>query len=179
MAFHDGFADCQAKAATAFGPGARLIGPVKALKNMRNIFSRNALSAIGNGQNCATVFAAGADENLAIRFVVVDGIGEKIGDELAKAVGVAESLSGAEVAVNFDATLFGKRADASDTDARAFRQIDSAPAYGFLAGIEARELEQGFGEPSSFAGRRPGKPRYFPGTPRRRVRARGSSALQR
>jgi|GEM_PF-6835432 len=108
---------------------------------MRNIFSRDALSAIGDGKNCATVFAAGVDANLAVRFVVVDGIGEKIGDELAKAVGVAESFGGAEVAADFDAPLFRKRADASDTDARVFRQIDSAAANGLLAGIEARELE--------------------------------------
>src|SRR6266536_2209150 len=119
---------------------------------MGNVFSRDALSAIGDGQNCTTVFAAGADENLAVRSVVVDGIGEKVGDELAEAVGVAESLCGAEVAVDFDAALFGKWADASDTDARVVRQIDSAAADGFLVGIEACELEQRFGEPPHLLG---------------------------
>ena len=82
----------------------------------------------------------------------MDGIGEKIGDELAQAIGIAASLSGAEVAVNIDAALFGQRSDAPHTEAGVFRQIDSAAADLFLAGIEARELEQRFGKPSHLLG---------------------------
>jgi hypothetical protein len=49
VAVHDGFANGQSEAAAAFGAGTRLVRPVKAFKNMRKIFSRDPLAAIGDG----------------------------------------------------------------------------------------------------------------------------------
>ena len=51
---------------------------------MRQIFSRYARSGIGNGNghNCFTPCPSDADANLAMWLVVVDSVGEKVGNEL-------------------------------------------------------------------------------------------------
>ena len=88
---------------------------------MANGFSRDTLTAVGNLQNYVTVFTAGANVNIAVWPIVVDGIGEKIGDELVESVGVTASFSAAKIASNAYVPLFGKRADAVDADTRVFR----------------------------------------------------------
>ena len=92
MDFHNGFADGQAKAAAAVGTGARFVGAVKAFKDMRQIFSRYTRSAIGDNQNCITPCAVDADANLAMWLVVVDSVGEKVGNDLAQKVGVPKNF---------------------------------------------------------------------------------------
>jgi len=146
VAVDNGFADCQAKTTAAFGSAARFVGPVKPLKDMWNIFGRDARSGIGDCDDGTAVFDAGYGANLALQLVVVKGVGQEIRDELAKKVGVAQCLDGRKVGVDCDAALFGERANAFHAGMREFGQIDTAFLSLFLASVEARELEQRFGE---------------------------------
>jgi hypothetical protein len=75
---HHGLADGQTKTAVAFRAGARFVGTVKALEDVREVFGGNADAGIGNGEDGATGFGAGADANFAPRLVVVDGVGEEV-----------------------------------------------------------------------------------------------------
>jgi hypothetical protein len=120
----------------------RFVGPVKALKDMWNIFGRDARSNVGDCDDGTAVFDAGHGANLAVGLVVVKGVGQKIRDELAKKVGVAKCLGGRKVGVDCDAAFFGERANTFHAGTRVFGQIDEAFLNLFLAGVEARELEQ-------------------------------------
>jgi hypothetical protein len=102
---HDGFADRQTQTASAIDASARFVRPIKALENARQIFGGNADAGVGHGQNRRTLFDARADADFSVVFVVLDGVGEKVGDDLAEAVGIAEGFGGRKVAVDLNAAL--------------------------------------------------------------------------
>ena len=89
----DGFGDGEAEAAVAGGT-AGFVGAVEAVEDVRQVGLGDARAGVCDGECGGAVVAVGADADLAAVVVVVDGVGEEVGDDLSKAVRVtlAEGL---------------------------------------------------------------------------------------
>src|SRR6266853_4975848 len=103
VGFDDGFADSQAQAAVAATTGARSVGTIKALKNVRNIFRGDALPGVEHSENSVAVFCAGANANFTIWLVVVNSVSQQVGDHLPNALAVSEHFGRREIAMDLDA----------------------------------------------------------------------------
>ena len=148
MRVHNGFADGQAESGAAAGASAGFVSPVKALEDLRQILGGDAHAGVGDGEDGSTIFRAGAEADFAVGLIVVDRVSEQVGEDLCQVVGVAEGFGERQVTVDLKAALAGERTDAFDTGAGGFRQVEALAPAVFLAGFEAREFEQRFGEPS-------------------------------
>ena len=128
MRVHDGFANGQTKSGASVGAGAGFVSAVKALEDVRDFLRGNSHAGVGNLEHSGAVFGAGADADFAVRLVIVNGVGDEVGDDLAEVVGVAESFSGREIAVDLESALPGERTEAFDGVASGFCRDRAAHA---------------------------------------------------
>src|SRR5882762_6364437 len=105
MRFDDGLANRQPQPAATFGAGARFVRAIKALKNVREVFGRNALAGVGDDEQSGVVLSAGCNADLTVRIVVVNRIAEQVDNDLVEMGGVAKGGSRRELALDSDATL--------------------------------------------------------------------------
>jgi len=122
---HDGFANGQAKSGAAIGAGAGFVSAVKALEDVRGFLSGNSHAGVGNCEQSDSIFGSRADADFAVWLVIVNGVGDEVGDDLAELVGVAAGFSGREIALDLDAALPGERAQAFDGIVSDLGQIDA------------------------------------------------------
>ncbi len=80
--------------------------------------------------------------------VVVNGVGEEVGDDLCEAFGVAVANGGGEIGVDVDTACGGERADEFDAVGGEHGKVAFIAAQRFLAGVEAGQFEERFDEPA-------------------------------
>lgn len=78
--------------------------------------------------------------------IVVDGVGEEVGDDLADAAGVAVDLRGGEVGVDGDVFGGGDGLEEVDGFAGGGGEVEGLEIHALGAGVEPGELEERFGE---------------------------------
>jgi len=78
--------------------------------------------------------------------VVVDGIGQEVGDDPAETVGVPQRLGGREVGVDLEPRSRASGRTRLDAGAGSFREIEVAAVDGFLAGVIAGNFQQRLGQ---------------------------------
>ena len=125
MRVHNGFANGQTQSGASIGAGARFVSAVKTLEDVGDFLSGNSHAGVGNREHSNAVFGASADADFAVRLVIVKGVGNEVGDDLAEVVGVAAGFSGRETALDLDAALPGERAQAFDGIVSDRGQIDA------------------------------------------------------
>ena len=82
---------------------------MKALKEAWQLFLWNAGASVGDGEHGVVTFDPGRHADFAPDFVVVDGVGQEVRDDLLDAVGVAARRRGAEFTVQLNVASGGER----------------------------------------------------------------------
>jgi len=84
MGIDNGFGDGESQSIAAVGLGPRLITAVKALENLGEVNGRNAWAGIVYLQADEAVFGSNFSLNLAMLGVILEGVGQQVGDDLGK-----------------------------------------------------------------------------------------------
>ena len=89
---HDGFADGESQAAASLSVTACGIGAIESLEDVGQIFRRDSESGVRDKQEHAIAFKARGDACCAARLVVMNRVGQQVGDELTQTMKVRRNV---------------------------------------------------------------------------------------
>src|SRR6202000_1648429 len=105
---------------------------------------RNSLAGVRDSNDRGTLLTLQRNAHFAALFVVMNGVGEQVGENLRKPLGVARIFKRREFAGNFYFAFVRERLDEFDAITNRVRQIKTTSPHGFLTGIESSEFEERF-----------------------------------
>src|SRR5437660_5743860 len=111
MGLDNRFCDGQSETRAAIGPAARGIGAPESFEDVRQVRCGNALASVGDRESYHTLVLLNGNTNLAMVFVVVNGVSKKIRNDEGDAVRNTKALRSWQVGVHGDAAFGRKRAD--------------------------------------------------------------------
>ena len=119
---------------------------IKSLEHVRQIFAGNSLPGVAHRQHGQTVLRFQFHAHFAVWPVVLNGIGQQIGDDLRQPFGVAGDFQRRQLAMNFYAAFVRQRLHQFDAIGNRFGKSNAQPLQTLLPGVEPRQFQQRFNQ---------------------------------
>ena len=137
----DGAADGEAEAAAALLTGIGGVHLLEAAKDGLQLIGGNTAALVDDGDGDAGGAGANHDGNGGVGRGELDGVGEEVSKDLEQAVGVAGDFGLGGVVQKLDAGGVGHGLHPVDGLADDLRELQGAEGDGFLAALDALEIE--------------------------------------
>ena len=128
------------------GGTAGFVGAMEALEDVGEIFRWDGGTGVFHHEEDAAVFARGADAQGSSGVIVLQRVGEEVGDDLCEAFGIALEGCWLEVRVKGDRAIGCEWGDEFEGFACDGCEVAGFPVEGLLTAVELGEVEQGFDE---------------------------------
>ena len=138
--------DGESEACAPIRPGTRLVGAIESFEDMRPIVRMDADARVRDGDRDMISQSAQDDTDGAVVSIVVDSVAEEVGDDLSDSDRVAGTGDWREVEVDGDPAGLAEGLDQVHAFLNGGGEVEGIKEGGLGAGIEAREIEQGFGQ---------------------------------